>query len=305
MGASSVKFISWSYFRFSGSFSNFFLLNKYINGQIYSSRSSGFVLSGSFPISPLSYIVVFFVFISFVLLVLNCMSSCFIVQFPGHLVNLMVPFFQLTSRLYLTSQSCPKNMLVPSRSITATSKISLCLLISISRSATLVTSPFFVLSVLKTSKAKFIGLVGIFLSLINCSSISVCVQLEFTSVFTFNLLLFFVLMFACTFNSFFPLLVQQFGIIYLLFWEFTWSISCTMPTRDCHQNPPPFYHLYCLILPGLFVSSLSVFLYSLWLCVLSCYIWNMFVFLVPSFPINILLSCVCTCYNWSTLASCP
>ena len=142
---------------------------------MYSSRSSGFVLSSSFPISPLSCVVVFFISVFFLLLVLNYMFSCFIIQFPRHLINLIVPFFQLTFRLCLTSQSCPKNMLVPSRSAIAASRVSLCLLISISRGTTLVTSPFFVLLVLKTSKEKFIDLVGILLFLTSCLSIPICV----------------------------------------------------------------------------------------------------------------------------------
>ena len=196
-------------------------------------------------------------------------------------------------------------MSVPSRSVTAASSISLCLLILIFRGATLVTSPFFVPLVLKTSKEKFIDLVGILLSLTNCSSIPVCVQLESTSAFTFSFLLFFVLMFACTFNSFFSSLVQWFGIIYLLFWEFTWVISCTMSTRDCYQNPPLFCYFHHLIFSGPFISSSSVFFYNPWQCILSCHIWNMFVFLVSSFLIGILLPCVHICYNWSTLVSCP
>ena len=155
---------------------------------MYSGKSSGFILSSSFPISLLFSVVVSLVSISFILLVLNHMSLCFIVQYSGHPVNLMVPFFQLTSGLCLTSQSCPKNMLVLSRSITAASRISLCPLISISRDATLVTSLFFVSSALKTSKEKFIDLVGTFLSLTNYSLIPVCVQLESTSTFTFSFL---------------------------------------------------------------------------------------------------------------------
>ena len=69
---------------------------------MYSGKSSGFVLSGFLPISLLSCSVISIVF---VLLVLNLMSSCFIVHCPGHLVNYIVPFFQLTSGLCLTSQS--------------------------------------------------------------------------------------------------------------------------------------------------------------------------------------------------------
>ena len=74
-------------------------------------------------------------------------------------MNLMVLFFQLTSGLCLTSQSCSRNMSIPSKSITATSRVSLCLLILISRSATLVTSLFLVPLVLNTSKEKSIGFV--------------------------------------------------------------------------------------------------------------------------------------------------
>ena len=70
-------------------------------------------------------------------------------------------------------------------------------------------------------------------------------------------------------------------------------------------NPPPSCHLCHLILPRPFISSSSVFLYNPWQCVLFCHIWNMFVFLVPSFLIGILLPYVCICYNWSTLASHP
>ena len=128
------------------------------------------MLSGSLPISLLSYSVVS---MAFVLLVLNLMSLCFIVQFPEHLVKLMVLFFQLTSGLCLTSQSCPKNMSVPFKSITATSNYSLWLLILISRNATLVTSLFFIPSVLKTSNEKLIGFICILLSLTSCC---VCVS---------------------------------------------------------------------------------------------------------------------------------
>ena len=200
------------------------------------------------------------------------MFSCFIIQFPGHLVNLMVLFFQLTSGLCLTSQSCPKNMFILSKSITAASSFSLCPLILISRGATLVTSPFFVPLALNTLKEKFIGFVWILLSLTSCLSIHMCVHLESTSASTFNFLLFFVLIFACTFNSFFLSLVQRFRITYLLFWEFTWKISCTVPTRDLRQNPIRSCCLHHLILLELFVSSSSVSLYNLWQYAPSCHI---------------------------------
>ena len=138
---------------------NFFLLNKCIKGWIYSGKSSGFVLSGFLPILPLSYSLVSIVSMAFVLLVLNLIPLCFIVQLPGHLVNLMVPFFWLTSGLCLTSQSWPKNMSVPFKSVTAASSYFLCPLISISKGAILVTSLFFVSSALKTLNEKFIGFV--------------------------------------------------------------------------------------------------------------------------------------------------
>ena len=129
-----------------------------MKGRMYLGRSSGFVGSGSLPISPLSCSVLS-VTISFVRLELNHISLCVIIQLPGHLVNLMVPVFQLTSGLCLTNQSCPKNMSVLSKSVTTASSVSLCPLISTSRGATLVTSPFFVPSVLNTSKEKSIFLV--------------------------------------------------------------------------------------------------------------------------------------------------
>ena len=190
---------------------------------MYSGKSSGFVLSGPLPTLPLSCSV------SFVLLELNRISLCVIVQLPGHLVNLIVLFFQLTSGLCLTNQSCSKNMSVLSKSVTAASSFYLWLLILISRGAILVTSLFFVLSALNTSKEKSIDFVWIFSSLTSCLLIPVWVHLESTNALTFSFLPFFVLTFACTFNSLFPLLAWRFRITYL-FWEFTWEISYTMPT---------------------------------------------------------------------------
>ena len=156
LGASSVRLISWSHLHLSGRFLNFFLLKRWVNGQMYSGKSSGFVLSGFFPILPLSCSCLSSVSMSLVCLELNHISLCVIVQFPEHLINLMVPFFQLTSRLCLTNQSCPKNISVPSRSIMAASRDSLCPLITTSRSAILVTSQFFVPSALITLKEKSI-----------------------------------------------------------------------------------------------------------------------------------------------------
>ena len=231
---------------------------------MYSSKSSGFVLSSSLPTSPLSC------FISFVLLELNHISLCIIVQLPGHLMNLIVPFFQLTSGLCLTNQLCPKNMSVLSKSVTAASSFYLWLLILISRGATLVTSLFFVLSMLHTLKEKLIDFIWIFLSLTSCLLIPMWVHLKSTNALTFNFLPFFVLTFACTFNSLFPSLAQRFRITYL-FWEFTWEISCTVPTRDLRQNPaPPFCCLHHPILLKPFSSSSSAFLCSSWQYTPSC-----------------------------------
>ena len=245
---------------------------------MYSGKSSGLVLSGSLPISPLfcSLIsVVSVVPLAFVLLVLNLMSSCFIVQLPGHLVNLIVLFFQLTSELCLTSQSWSKNISVLFKFVTAASSVLLCPLTLISRGATLVISPFFVPSALKTSNKKFISLVYILLFLTNCLSISVCVHLESTSALTLNFLLFLVFTSACMFNSYFPSLFPPFGITYS-FWDFTWEISCTMPTWNLHQNSALYPCLYHLILPGLVISSSTVFFYSPLLYTLLCCIWSIF-----------------------------
>ena len=45
------RLILWSYSHLFSIFSHFFLLNKWVKDQIYSSKSSGFVGSGFFPIS--------------------------------------------------------------------------------------------------------------------------------------------------------------------------------------------------------------------------------------------------------------
>ena len=155
---SSIRFLLWSHSCHSSNFSNFFLLNKCVKGQMYPGKSSEFVLSSSFPILLLSCAIVS---IAWVLLVLNSISWCFILQLSGHLVNFIILFFQLTSGLYLTNQSWPKNISVSFKSVTAASSYSLCLLISISSSTTLVTSLFFIPSALKTSNKKFISLVYI------------------------------------------------------------------------------------------------------------------------------------------------
>ena len=51
LGVSFVRLISWSYSHLSSSFSNFFLLNRWVNSQVYSRRFSRFVGSSFFSIS--------------------------------------------------------------------------------------------------------------------------------------------------------------------------------------------------------------------------------------------------------------
>ena len=190
-------------------------------------------------------------------------------------------------------------MSVPFKSITAASSYFLCPLISISRGTTQVTSPFFVLSVLKTSNKKFIGFVCIL-----CSSIPVCVHPESTSVLTLRFLLFFVFTFTCMFNSLSTLLCW-FGITYL-FLEFTGEISHTVPTQYLLQNPiscPSLHCLHPLIFPSSFVSSSISFLCNSWLCTLLCCIWNISEFSSLSSS-SILWPYAHICCNWSTLAFC-
>ena len=162
-------------------------------------------MSGSSPISLLSCSLVPGVY---VLLALNSISWCFILQDSGHFVNCIVLFFQLTFRLCLTSQSCPKNMSIPFKSITVASSCSLCPLISISRSATLVISPFFVPSTLNTLNKKLIGFIWILLSFTSYSLIPVCVHPELTNVLTLRFFPFFILIFAHMFNFFSELLYR-------------------------------------------------------------------------------------------------
>ena len=213
----------------------------------------------------------------------------------------------MTFGLCLISQLHSKNMSVLFRSVTATYSCFLCLLILISRGAKLVTSLFFVPSVLKTSNEKLISLVCILFSLTSCLSIPVWVYLESTSALTLRFFLFLVLTFTHTFNSF-SILLLQFRIIYLN-WEFTGEISCTVLTWDYLQNSvslSPFLCLLChLISSEFFISSSPVFLYSPWLYALLCHIWNISLFLILSSLTSIPLPCVHTCCNWSTLASHP
>ena len=173
-------------------------MTECVNGWMYLGKSFGFVISGSLPIFLLFYSLLS---VACVLLVLNLISWCFILQLSRHLVNCIIPFFQLTSGLCLTNQLYLRNMSILFKSITTASSCFLYLLISISRDAILVTSLFLVLFTLKTLNKKFIGFVCILLFLTSYSSILVYVHLESTSALTLRFLLFFVFTFACMFNS--------------------------------------------------------------------------------------------------------
>ena len=82
--AFSVKLISWSHSRLSGSFSNFFLLNKYMNSWMYFGRSSGFVGLGS--LSP-PFDSSFSFGSSLLDHGVNYIDLCSILQYSRHLVN--------------------------------------------------------------------------------------------------------------------------------------------------------------------------------------------------------------------------
>ena len=97
-GTSSSKLISLFYSLLSSNFSNFFLLNKCINSQMYSGKSSGFVWSSSFPIS---YCSLFMSSIGYILLVfdVNAMSWYWVLYSFKYIVNCIVILFQFTSEL--------------------------------------------------------------------------------------------------------------------------------------------------------------------------------------------------------------
>ena len=182
------------------------------------------------------------------------------------------------------------------KSVTTAFSCFLYSLISISRGIILVISLFFVLSMSKASNEKLISLIWSLLSLTNYLLIFMCVHSESTNVLTLRFFPFFILTFACIFNSFSALLCQ-FGIIYF-FWEFT-EISYTIPTWDLCQNSSSghfLYCLHCLVLLKPFVSSLTVFLYSPLWCILLCHIWNIFLFPLLSSS-NISWSYGYTCCN--------
>ena len=237
---------------------------------MYSSKSSEFIFSGFFPILPFFYSLVS---VSWVLLVLNLISWYFILQLSRHLINFIISFFQLTSELCLTSQSWPKNMSILFKSTTTASICSLYLLILISRGVTLVISPFFVLSMLKTSNEKFISFVCILFSLTSYSSISICMHPEFTSALTLRFLLFFIFMFAYMFNSLSTLLSVWNNIFILRTYKGDLSYHAYLKSSPKPYFFFPFHHCsYCLILleSSIFLSIVS--LYNLWQCALLYYI---------------------------------
>ena len=153
-------------------------------------------------------------------------------------------------------------MSVSFKSMTATLICSLCLLISISSGANLITSLFFIPSALKTLNDLSIGSILILSSLTSCLSISVWVHLESTNTYNHNFFLFFVLISVYMFNSLF-LLFCWFRIIYQ-FWKLLYTkVHCIMPTQNLQQNSSCYHsHLICLILLDPFLSLSSVLTYS-------------------------------------------
>jgi len=165
---------------------------------MYSERFSRFVRSGSLPISCYSLSCMS---IACVLCILNDISWYCVVHILGYFVNYIVPKFQFTSELCLTSQSYSKNMSVLFKSITTTSICSLYLLISISSGTNHLAFPFLVLSILKTSNIISVGFILMFLFLTSFLLIPMCVHLESTSACNHSFFLFCVLTFVCTFSS--------------------------------------------------------------------------------------------------------
>ena len=175
------------------------------------------------------------------------------------------------------------------KSVTAVSIHSLYLSISTSNGANLVTSPFFVLSALKTSKDLSIGSILILSFLTNCSLILVWVYPESTNACSCNSFPFFVLMLVCMFNSL-SLLFIWFGITYQ-FWDLLCTKIChIMPTLNLQQNPP-LSHLLNHLLDSSY-SSLAIWIYNPWLGVLLYHICNTSLFLQLSWAFCIHWPCV-------------
>ena len=202
----SVRLILWFHSRLFGNFSKFFLLNRWVKGWIYSGRL------GFFPISCCS---LFWLSVSYIFLFLNDISWCYILQFFGHLVNYIISIFQFTSKLYSTNQLYFRNMSILFKFMTTRSIYSLYLLILTSTGVYHVTSPFLVLSILKTLNDLAIGPVLILSSFTSYFSVPVWIRPKSISTYNCNSFPFNILMLVCMF-SFLSLLFLQFRIIYQL-----------------------------------------------------------------------------------------
>ena len=178
---------------------------------MYSERFSGFVRSGSLPISCYSLSCMS---IACVLCTLNDISWYCVLHVFEYFLTYIVSKFQFTSELCLTSQSYSKNMSVLFMFITTTSIFYLCLLISISSDTNHLTFPFLVLFILKTSNIISAGFILIFLLLTSCLLIPICVHLESTSACNYSFFLFCVLTFVCTFSSLSLLSIRYIGPLY-------------------------------------------------------------------------------------------
>ena len=234
-GTSSVKLISWSHSHLSGSFSNFFLLNKCINGWTYFGKYSGFVGSGS--LSPS--------FNSSSSFGNNCLDhginlidSCSVLQCSRHLINHMTPSFQSTSglcstnQLCFTNQLCSRNRFVFLISDTTLSICSMCLFELISRgtNSLIVFSPFLDLSELYTLNGFGSDLVGIPFSSIVFLVMVVFVHLESINALTLSFLPSFVLIVGCTISSLNCSL--RCGITYQFLAELSTVVHCIVPTLN-------------------------------------------------------------------------
>ena len=138
-----------------------------------------------------------------------------------------------------------------------------------------ITSPFLVLSTLKTLNDLSISFVLILSSFISCLLILVWVHPKSTSVCSHNFFPFDILMFVYMFISL-SLLFLWFWITYW-FWELLFTeVLCIMPTLDLYQNSPVYHSSHYLFLLEYCSSSSSVLIYSLWQCAPLCCTSNTF-----------------------------
>ena len=277
--ASSIKLISWSHFHLSGSFSNFFLLNKCVNSWMYFERSLGFVGSGSlsppfdssssFGSSLFDHRV-------------NHIDLCSVLQCPRHLVNHMTLFFQSTSRLCSTSQLCPRNRSVSLISDTTASICSMCpfKLISKGTNSLIVFSPFLDLSKLYTLNGLGSDLVNIPFSSTVFLVMVVFVYPESINALTLSFLPFLVLIIRCTISSLDCSL--RCGITYQFLVKLFTVVHHIMPIPNLRQNPSVLHYLSLHLLrcsvpysDMSFFATLETslwFLLFLWLSTILCYV---------------------------------